>query len=202
VGQGTARPTKHGLARAMAAREAGEPEPSGRVGVDDACLGGERPGGERGRGAAGKTPVGAAVGTTPEGRPRRLSGVVEGCREEEVEKLARRDLAAGAAIASDGPSRWPAVEEAGCGHFPMAAGPGTRAAGRTPSKGAGTTLGDIKAAIAGPDHHVSAEHARSCLTGSACRLDRRHRLDRIVERLARAAVHAGPQPYRAVTADA
>src|SRR5215213_9077059 len=45
------------LMRAMAAREAAKPKLSGRVEIDDAYLGGERSGGKRGRGAAGKTPV-------------------------------------------------------------------------------------------------------------------------------------------------
>ena len=36
----------------------------GRIEIDDACIGGERPGGKRGCGAAGKTPFFAAVETT------------------------------------------------------------------------------------------------------------------------------------------
>src|ERR671938_1289763 len=72
VRQPTAWLVKHKLMRAMAAREAGKPKLAGRVGMDDAYLGGERYGGERGRGAAGKTPIVAAVETTPERKPRRL----------------------------------------------------------------------------------------------------------------------------------
>src|SRR5215218_5326541 len=53
----TAWLVKHKLMRAMAAREAGKPKLAGRVEVDDAYLGGERSGGKRGRGAAGKTAV-------------------------------------------------------------------------------------------------------------------------------------------------
>jgi hypothetical protein len=128
--------------------------------------------------------------------------VVEGFREKEVEKPAERDLATGAAIVSDGPSRWPAVEKAGRRHFPTATGSGKRAASRTPSEGVSTTPGDIETAITGTCHHVGAKHAQSCPTGFAYRSNRRHQLDSIVERLARAAVHAGPQPYRVVTADA
>ena len=63
---------KHKLMRAMGAREAHKPKLEGRVEVDDAYLGGERPGGKRGRGAAGKQPFVAAVETTPERRPKRL----------------------------------------------------------------------------------------------------------------------------------
>ena len=57
---GTRPPTawlvKHKLMAAMQAREAKKPKLEGRVEVDDAYLGGERSGGKRGRGAAGKTP--------------------------------------------------------------------------------------------------------------------------------------------------
>jgi transposase-like protein len=55
---------KHKLMRAMGVREAAKPKLAGRVEVDDAYLGGECPGGKRGRGAAGKTPIVAAVETT------------------------------------------------------------------------------------------------------------------------------------------
>ena len=52
VKQGTAWLMKHKLMRAMQAREAKKPKLAGRVEIDDAYLGGERPGGKRGRGAA------------------------------------------------------------------------------------------------------------------------------------------------------
>src|SRR3954454_3573799 len=113
VKQGTAWLMKHKLMRAMAAREAGKPKLSGRVEVDDAYLGGERQGGERGRGAAGKTPLVAAVETTAERKPRRPRlSVVKGFREKEVEKLAERDFAAGSTIVSDGLRCWKAVTKA------------------------------------------------------------------------------------------
>ena len=60
----------------------------------------------------------------------------------------------------------------------------------------------VTAAIAGTYHHVSAKHARSYLTNFAYRFNRRRQLDSVVERLAWAAVHTPPQPYRAVVADA
>ena len=127
VKQGTAWLMKHKLMRAMAEREAAKPKLSGRIEMDDTYLGGERPGGKRGRGAAGKTPVVAAVETTPERKPRRMRlTAVKGFRKREVEKLAKRDLAAGSTVVSDGLSCWPAVEKAGCEHRPMRAGSGRR----------------------------------------------------------------------------
>src|ERR671932_2777801 len=103
VKQGTAWLMKHKLMRAMASREAAKPKLSGRVEVDDAYLGGERPVGKRGRGAAGKTPIVAAVETTAERKPRRLRlTVVKGFRKREVERLAKRDFAPGANVVTDG----------------------------------------------------------------------------------------------------
>ena len=203
VRQQTAWLMKHKLMRAMGAREAAKPRLSGRVEVDDAYLGGERPGGKRGRGAAGRTPVVAAVETTPERKPRRLRlTMVKGFRKKEVEKIAKRDLAPGTNVVSDGLSCWPAVAKAGCSHFPMATGAGKRAAGWAPFRWVNTCLGNIKTALVGTYRHVSPKHAQQYLTSFAYRFNRRYQLDSIVERLAWAAVHTGPHPYRVITADA
>ena len=202
VRQPTAWLVKHKLMRAMAAREAAKPKLAGRVEMDDAYLGGERSGGKRGRGAAGKTPIVAVVETTAGRRPRRLRlTVVEGFRKREVEKLAKATIEPGSDVVSDGLSCWPAVGKAGCSHRPMVTGSGKRAASWTPFRWVNTTLGNIKTAIAGTYHHVSAKHAQSYLTSYAYRFNRRFRLDSIVERLAWAAVHTAPQPYRVVVAD-
>src|SRR3954463_8164669 len=113
VGQPTAWLVKHKLMRAMAARETAKPKLSGRVEIDDASLGGERPGGKRGGGAAGKTPIVAAVETTAERRPKRLRlTVVKGFRKREVEKLAEAAIEPGADVVTDGLSCW-SVEKAG-----------------------------------------------------------------------------------------
>jgi transposase-like protein len=203
VKQGTAWLMKHKLMRAMAAREATKPRLSGRVEVDDAYLGGERSGGKRGRGAAGKTPIVAAVETTPERKPRRLRlTVVKGFRQKEVEKIAKRDFAPGSNVVSDGLSCWPAVERAGCKHFPMLTGSGKRATNWAPFRWVNTTLGNIKTALVGTYHHVSPKHAPSYLASFAYRFNRRRQLDSIIERLAWAAVHTAPQPYRLIAADA
>jgi transposase-like protein len=203
VKQGTAWLMTHKLMRAMASREAAEPKLSGRVEVDDAYLGGERPGGKRGRGAAGKTPFVAAVETTPEREPRRLRlSVVKGFRKKEVEKLAKAAIEPGSDVVSDGLSCWPAVEKAGCSRRPMVTGSGKRAASWSPFRRVNTALGNIKTAIVGTYHHVSPRHAPSYLASYAYRFNRRRQLDSIVERLAWAAVRTAPQPYRVVTADA
>ena len=146
---GTRQPTawllKHKLMAAMQAREAEKPKLAGRVEMDDAYLGGQRSGGKRGRGAAGKTPFVAAVETTAERKPRRLRlTVVKRFRKQEIERLAKRDLAAGSNIVTDGLSCWTAVEQAGCDHFPMATGSGPMAAKWVPFTWVNTALGNIK----------------------------------------------------------
>ena len=141
---------KHKLMAAMAARDAGKPKLEGRVEVDDAYLGGARPGGKRGRGAAGKTPFVAAVETTAERKPRRLRlTVVKGFRRKEIEALAKRDFAPGS------------------NHFPMVTGAGSHAAKWVLFAWVDTALGDLKTALADTYHHVSAKHAQRYLTSFA-----------------------------------
>jgi hypothetical protein len=128
--------------------------------------------------------------------------VVKGFRKREVEKVAKRDLAAGATVVSDGLSCWPAVAKAGCEHRPMVTGSGKRAASWTPFRWVNTCLGNVKAALVGTYRHVSPKHAQSYLTSFAYRFNRRFQLDSIVQRLAWAAAHTAPQPYKVVIADA
>ena len=128
--------------------------------------------------------------------------MVKGFRKKELEELAKRDFAAGSNVVTDGLSCWTAVEQAGCSHFPMITGSGPQAAKWVPFTWVNTALGNIKTALAGTYHHVSAKHAQSYLTSFAYRFNRRFQLDSIVERLAWAAVHTAPQPYRVVVSDA
>jgi hypothetical protein len=200
VRQPTAWLMKQKLMQAMATRDADKPKLEGRIEIDDAYLGGERSG-KRGRGAAGKTPFVAAVETTSERRPRRLRlTVVAGFRKAEIEKLAKANFAPGSHVVSDGLTCWPAVERAGCSHWSMATGSGRRAARWAPFKWVNTALGNIKTALSGTYHHVSAKHAQRYLASFAWRFNRRYQLDSLTERLAYACVHAKPHPYHIIIA--
>ena len=195
---GTRQPTawliKHKLMAAMAAREAEKPKLAGRVEMDDAYLGGQRAGGKRGRGAAGKTPFVAAVETTAERKPRRLRlTVVKGFRKKEIATLAKRDLAAGSNVVTDGLSCWTAVSEAGCDHFPMVTGSGPNAAKWVPFTWVNTALGNIKTALAGT-------FAQRYLSSFAWRFNCRFQLDTLTERLAYACARTAPHPYRIIIA--
>jgi hypothetical protein len=85
--------------------------------------------------------------------------MVKGFRKKEVERVAKRDLAAGTTIVSDGLSCWPAVAAAGCDHRPMRTGSGRRPRAGRRSGGSTGPLGNIKAALVGTYRHVSPKHA-------------------------------------------
>src|ERR1700687_6420131 len=89
VTQTTSWKIKHKLMQAMMERDATK-RLAGRIEIDDAYLGGERNGGKRGRGSPGKTPIVAAVETTPEGKPNRFKVPrLEGFRRAEIATLAK-----------------------------------------------------------------------------------------------------------------
>ena len=93
---------KHKLMQVMLERDEGKPL-TGFIEVDDAYLGGERSGGKRGRGAAGKTPFIAAVETTATGQPTRIKlSIVKGFRTAEIKAWSERHLLPGSTVISDG----------------------------------------------------------------------------------------------------
>ena len=114
--------------------------------------------------------------------------------------LAKHDLAAGSNVVTDGLSCWTAVEQAGCSHFAMLTGSGPQAARWAPFTWVNTALGNIKTALAGTYHHVSAKHAQRYLTSYAWRFNRRYQLDTLTERLAYACARTAPHPYRVIIA--
>jgi transposase-like protein len=76
---------------------------SGQVQVDDAFWGGERRGGKRGRGAAGKTAFVAAVACSADGRPLRLRMTpIKGFSSTAIRNWAQSHLASDSEVISDG----------------------------------------------------------------------------------------------------
>lgn len=75
---------------------------AGRIEIDDAYLGDERPG-KRGRGAAHKFPFVAAVQTDDDGHPQRVQlRRVSGFTRAEVSRYARAAITPGSHVVSDG----------------------------------------------------------------------------------------------------
>src|ERR1700712_423334 len=127
VTQTTAWKIKHKLMQVMMERDAGK-RLKGRIEMDDAYLGGERSGGKRGRGSAGKTPIVAAVETTPEGKPVRLKlRRVSGFSLTEVARFAKGNFDPDSDVVSDGLGCFRAVTQAGCTHHAIITGSGRKA---------------------------------------------------------------------------
>jgi transposase-like protein len=196
VTQTTSWKIKHKLMQVMMERDATK-RLTGRIEVDDAYLGGERNGGKRGRGSPGKTPIVAAVETTPQGKPIRLQlRRVKGFRRAEIATLATRNFAPASTIVSDGLRCFTAVINAGCVHQPIIAGAGRKAALNPAFKWVNTTLGNIKSAITGTYRAIRDKHVPRYLAEFEYRFNRRHDLAAMMPRLGYVAVRTPPMPYR------
>ena len=106
----------HKIMTAMTSREA-QHRLSGTVQVDDAYLGGERVGGQLGRGSENIVPFVAAVSLNDAGNPLYVKVTpVPGFTSDAISKWARANLAPGADVLSDGLACFAAVTETGCTH--------------------------------------------------------------------------------------
>ena len=110
----TAWLVKHKLMQTMRERDDTKPL-TGSVQVDDALWGGERMGDKRGRGAARKTPVVAAVACSADGRPLAMRMTpLKGFRSDSVDRWARQHLSPDAEVTSDGLHCFRAIVEICC----------------------------------------------------------------------------------------
>jgi transposase-like protein len=190
---------KQKIMQVMMAREAKQPL-AGRVEIDDAYLGGHRPG-KRGRGAAGKQPFVAAVSTSDDRRPRKIKLLpVKSFRKKTVKKLAKQHLAPDARVVSDGLGCWSGVDEAGFAHRTILTGSGKAAARGSVFKWVNTSLGNIKAAITGTYRQLNPKHAGRYLASFAWRFNRRFQLMSLIPRFVHAATRTDPLPYKALVA--
>lgn len=159
-------------------------------------MSGERPG-KPGRGAANKTPFVIAV-ETHENKPvytqlRRVSGFTSAA----IQSYAAANFEPGSRVTSDGLACFTAVTEAGMKHRVIVTGSGRPTLPEF--KWVNTGLGNIKSAITGTCRSCSARHADRYLAAYEYRFNRRFRLDKMVERLAAAAMLTAPTPYRIIT---
>jgi len=196
VTQTTAWKIKHKLKQVMLERDATK-RLTGRVEIDDAYVGGQRAGGKRGRGAAGKTPFVAAVETTPEGKPARLKlrRVASFCGRS-ISAFATTSLAADCTVISDGLRCFASVTDAGCSHQVITTGGGAKAARSPAFKWVNTALGNIKAAITGTYRAINTKHVPRYLAEFEYRYNRRYDLAAMIPRLVWAGVRTTPMPYR------
>ncbi|WP_419609437.1 IS1595 family transposase, partial [Thiolapillus sp.] len=169
----------------------------GRIEIDDAYIGGERPG-KPGRGAAHKAPFIAVVETEgEEHRPQRMQlRTVSGFRSAEIERYAKTSLEVGSIVVSDGLACFKAVEKAGCHPIPFVSEGGRKGVEHPSFKWVNTMLGNVKNAITGTFHSVSLKHVPRYLAEFEYRFNRRYRLDDMIERLAYVGLRTPPMPYR------
>ena len=201
VSYNTAWLIKHKLMQAMVERD-GERTLQGIVQMDDAYWGGERHGSAMaGRGTPGKTPFVAAIECTPKGEPVRMRmDVLSGFRKTTITDWARRHLARGTAVVSDGLNCFPGVLDAGCTHVPIVTG------GGVPKHPifwwVNTMLGNVKNALHGTYHSVRPKYVQRYLSEFCYRFNRRYDLDALVARMVVAATRTPPLSYRLAIVDA
>ena len=199
VSYNTAWMVKHKLMQALRERDDSQ-RLQGTVELDDAYLGGEASGGQRGRGAAGKTPFVAAAQVSEEGRPERLRlSPVRGLRLQELEAWARQHLQPGTVVRSDGLSCLRGVQGAGCEHQPRVTGGGQGSCETPGLTWVNTLLGNVKRAIDGTYHACDPQYVGRYLAEFAYRFNRRYQLAALVPRLAYVAARTPPLPHRLLT---
>jgi len=159
----------------------------GKIQMDDAYLGGERPGGKAGRGSENKIPIVAAVSLNEAGHPIHAKITpVAGFSSEAVGAWARENLAPGCAVLSDGLACFRSVTTAGCSHEAVVTG------GKHPNdlpqfRWINTVLGNLKTSLSGTFHGFNFDkYARRYLGGYCFRFNRRFSLAAMTERIANA----------------
>jgi transposase-like protein len=187
---------KHKLMQVMKERDDRQPL-TGIIQLDDAYWGGERRGGKRGRGAAGKSPFVAAIATNEAGHPvaMRLTKV-KGFRKDEIARWAGKHLQSSCLVVSDGLRCFPGVRETGCKHECIVTGGGPASVTMATFTWVNTMIGNVKNSIHGSYHAINEKHLPRYLAEFCYRFNRRFKLEDMIPRLGYAAVHTPPMPNR------
>lgn len=165
---------------------------SGSVQMDDAYLGGERPG-VGGRGSPNKVPIVVAVSTNDAGHPLRVKlSPVAGFTRQAVADWAKVHLQPGCDVRSDGLNCFAGVIDAGCAHSYVVVGR------RKPSQlpqftWVNTVLGNLKTMVSGAHKSFKfAKYAAHYLGAFAYRFNRRFNLKTLLPKLLGLAANSPP----------
>lgn len=172
----------------------------GDIQIDDAYQGGEKPAipGKSGRGARSKAPFIVAV-QTRSGRPVFAHiRCVAGFTKKAICDYAKRCIAAGSRVLSDGLKCWNGFVEAGLEHTHKVTGGGRPRDGEF--KWVNTLLGNMQSAIIGTCRSCDSQHLSRYLAAYEWRFNRRFALGENLGRLARAALTAKPTPRQEIIA--
>jgi transposase-like protein len=159
----------------------------GKIQMDDAYLGGERPGGKAGRGSENKIPIIAAISLNESGHPihAKITPVI-GFSSEAVGSWAMAHLDPDCAVLTDGLACFRSVITAGCSHEAVVTG------GKHPNdlpqfRCVNTLLGNLKTSLSGTFHAFNFDkYAKRYLGGYCFRFNRRFSLPAMTERIANA----------------
>ena len=172
-----------------------------RVEIDDAYLGGERAGSiHGGRKAENKTAFIAAVQTLTDGRPMfmRLTPVAD-FTNQILERWARRYVAPGCVVVSDGTLAFKQVSKVQAVHERHITGGGRQGAQTPQLHWVNTMLGNLKSALAGTYHSFKhRKYARRYLAEFCYRFNRRFNLAAMVPRLLAALAQTSPLTQKAL----
>lgn len=169
----------HKLMHAMARIDA-QKTLDGQVQLDDAYLGGERPG-VGGRVSPNKVPIVAAVSTNEEGHPLRVKVTpVAAFSTQAITTWARIHLTSGCDVRSDGLACFAGVIDAGCAHSYVAVG--RRKPRELPQfTWVNTVLGNLKTMINGAHKAFKfRKYATAYLGAFAYRFNRRFDLQQLL----------------------
>lgn len=188
---------KHKLMEVMFLRE--EPRMlDGRVEVDDAYLGGERPG-KRGRGSENKVSFIAAVQTNAAGHPLTVCLKPLAFTKEAIADWANKALAASAQVVSDGLGCFNGFKGNVAEHQTVVTGGGAASVKHSQFRWVNTLLGNLKSGLSGTYHAFDfAKYAHRYLAEFQYRFNRRFDLKVILKRLLRASVLTRPHPAHVI----
>lgn len=189
---------KHKLMQVMVDRDAGLVL-RGRVEVDDAYLGGEKPG-TPGRGSENKVPFLIALQTDADRHPQRVCLAPIPFTKDAIQTWANRRLDAEARVVSDAlPSVAAGLAAEIAQHQAIRTGRGRAAALHPEFRTLNIVLGNLKTAITGTYHAFKfAKYAPRYLGDVQYRFNRRFDLAALLPRLLRAAATTGPYPAPAL----
>lgn len=196
VSYNTAWSVKHKIMQVM--KEEDDRHPLGDiVQVDDVYYGGERHGGKRGRGSAHKVPFIAAVSVNAQGHPIAMNlNVVKGFRLNEIARWSRQHLVPRSVVISDGLACFSAVKAVGCQHISITTGGGALSVTKEQFTWVNTMIGNVKNALTGVYHAVSAKHLPRYLGEFCYRFNRRFKLENMLPQFGYAAARTPPMPLR------
>jgi ribosomal protein L37AE/L43A len=185
---------KHKLMQVMADREQGLVL-TGRIEIDDAYLGGERPG-TKGRGSENKVPFVVAVQTTADGKPQKVCFKAMRFTKASIQDWANQAIHPEALVYSDAlPSMKAGLAAEVVHSHAIQTGSGRQAALHPQFRNVNTVLGNLKTAISGTYHAFDfTKYADRYLAEVQYRFNRRFDLASILNRLVRAAATTAAYP--------